>query len=128
MKTTTTVIPADILQYFNPLLLSAPAPNLKESSRTLWDIYLYAKHLMKKAHKYPQWGRKLKKLEKTFLEIYERALVKEKELKESNEHPTQQPFYYIRAPDKKGRNVFRGLGIDQKALYYTYKLRRDNAI
>jgi hypothetical protein len=64
---------------------------------------------MKKCAKYPEWKRECEQLEKQFLELYERALAKEKDLEAEEGYKTQEPFYYIRLPDKCSDEILTGL-------------------
>jgi hypothetical protein len=104
------LLPPQIIQRFSSLLLSMPVPKMRDDSETLWNMYSYIKDkLVKKTAKHPEWENKCKKLEKLFLELYERTLAKEKDLKEKKTHHTQQPFYRFRDPDQNKRRLFTGL-------------------
>ncbi len=83
MKTITlTSIPPPILQYFNQALLSNPKLKFYDDSQTLYKIYQYIKFkLQKKTYRCSVQDAKFIELERTFLELYESALEKEKNFK-----------------------------------------------
>jgi len=110
MLTITSIIPPQITQYFDSKLLSTPVPNFNDSSQDLWLIYQYIKtKLLKKTKKYPQWEKECLALEKQFMELYERALAKEKEHTEKKTHYTQGSFYRFRSLNKTDDRIFTGL-------------------
>lgn len=108
MIKTTCILPPEIRQLFDSCLLSRPA-KFCEDSETLWLIYLYIKdNLENKTKKYPDWHQKFLKLEATFLELYERIKIKEKERKEDENHFTKELFYSFRGFNYRQRNLFEG--------------------
>ena len=101
------VRPPDIRQYFNKAMLTTPCPKFRESCETLWKIYQRLKKDWRKVERIPSMLEKCLKLEKEFLEIYERALAKEKECEGKKDHATQAFFYYIERIDREGEEAFR---------------------
>lgn len=86
----------EIRQYFDRKLLSKPCPKLYDDSSFLWSIYQYiVLKLKKKCNNHPNRLTHFQKLEYQFLELYERAKAKEKELKEETGYAGKGPFYFI---------------------------------
>jgi hypothetical protein len=109
MTSTISILPPEIKQYFDHYLLVKPG-NLRDNTVILWCLYYYIKNrLMKKAHHDPRWLAKCEKLEKEFLDLYERAIVKEENTKEKNENKTKEPFYRIAGFDRSNETIFKRL-------------------
>lgn len=103
----TTVIPPKISQYFDKTLLSSPGVKFQDDSFTLWSIYTYIKNkLMKRAMNHPIRMKKLKELEEEFLELYERAKKKEKDLEGKAENVTKRPSYRITTAGRNGKEIY----------------------
>lgn len=86
-------IPPPILQSFNTSLLSSPCPKFHDDCETLWKIYQYIIHKLKpKASKNAVWLQKIERLEKQFLELYERAKAKEDEFQKETGESFMQPY------------------------------------
>lgn len=106
MITTISSLPPDIQKHFNPELLSLN-PRCCDNSQTLYEIYIFIKEkLMKRAKSNPIRWEYCLKLEKEFLELYERAKIKEEELKEEKYHRTKEPYYCINLSDKRYEQIF----------------------
>ncbi len=81
---------------------------------------------MKKAYHDPIRRDKCVKLQKEFLELYERAKIKEKDVEGKAKNKTQGPLYCIIFPDKRDENIFRGF---RYASYRTaYEYRKNNEV
>lgn len=108
--TTSTTLPPFILQKFSRSLLSIPCPKFRDHPETLICIYRYIeKKLRKKTLKNEKRNNKYIGLSIEFMELYERAKAKEKELEKETKHITQQPFYFFGGPDKRYQNIFKRL-------------------
>jgi hypothetical protein len=124
---TVSSIPLSIHQYFSSKMLSLPCPKLRDDSETLRRVYLWIKtKLMKKCAKYPEWKRECEQLEKQFLELYERALAKEKDLEAKEGYKTQESFYWITISDRRSDNIFRRLKLESYKI--PFELWRNNEI
>jgi hypothetical protein len=102
-----TIFPPLIREYFSSELLQTPHPKLREDSETLWYVWEYIeKNLWKKLDKQPIKKARCELLKQIFMELYERAKIKEKEREKETRHPTQVPFYYIGRIDRQGEKAF----------------------
>ena len=108
--TTITPLPPIVKQLFDGILLQRPCPKFCDDCETLWKIYLYICSLIKKLDKHPIKLEKSKKLQKTFLELYERAKTKENELQKKGSQAYKRFGNYINLPHKGDRNLFTKLG------------------
>ena len=88
------------------MLLGKPA-KLGDSLEKIWDIYLYIKGKLFK--KKTNSKEKLQKLKKEFLELYECAKEKEKDVKTNSKNKTKMSFYYIELPYKGDKEIFARL-------------------
>ena len=108
MITETVCIPPHIFEYYNQTLLSTP--HYREESKDLKGLYHYIRDKLKpKARKIPERWAKVEKLEKEFLELYERLKKKEEEIKGKASAKTKQPFYRIHLSDKPSEKISEGL-------------------
>lgn len=99
----TTLSPPQIRQHLDPLLLSMPTPDFRESTKTLDEIY---RNILKRWHKIKPWHiAEAERLKTEFLELYERAKTKEIERKKEKDHKTQEPFYRIECLTKDEREI-----------------------
>jgi len=81
-----------------------------DDCETFGKIYLHIKFkLIPKAEGNPKKLELVTKLQKQFLELYERAKTKEKDIKEAAGESYNQSFYRIGIPHKGHRNIFDGL-------------------
>ena len=120
-KIVTTTLPPAIIQHFSAKLLSVPCPKFNEDSKDLWIIYQYIKtKLLKKTKKFPQWEKECLALEKQFMELYERALAKEKEHAEKKTHFTQESFYRFADIDRANGKILTGLKFRSKGWSLPY--------
>lgn len=101
------VLPPQLIQQFNADLLKTPVPMMRDSTKDLWRMYEYINRNLRKKVKGDELIKKYERMEKKFLELYERAKVKEKELEKEARHHTQMPFYFFRNPDICSREVYR---------------------
>jgi len=97
-----TVIPPKILEYYSHILLNNPI-KFRDDLEKIWNMYLYVKKILYKKVKNKI---KLEELDKEFLEIYERAKKKEKDINTKTENKTKMPFYFITMPNKGDQNIF----------------------
>lgn len=125
--TTMSVIPC-LEQYFSKDLLSLPTPLMRDTSRTLWDMYQFIKvKLLYKARHNPIQHKKCLDLEQKFLELYEQAQIKEEELKEKTEHRTQRSFYYIKLACEKNECLYQRYEYKRLQSRY-FKNKRNNGV
>lgn len=81
-----------------------------EDSETLAKIYHYIKNrLDKKPFNDVNRLENFLKIEREFLQLYERAVAKEKEVGSKGKNKTQRPFYIIEGIDPRYETIFRGL-------------------
>ncbi len=114
---TITSLPPLIQEHFSADLLSIPV-KLRDSTETLWKMYVYIKtKLMHKANYNPFWKAKCERLEKEFLELYEQAKAKEKDIKAKTGNEAKEPFYYIGITDRRHENIFKGLRYSYYKVY-----------
>lgn len=73
------------------------------------SIYKYIKSLSEKYRKYPEIYSKWEKLEKEYLDLYERTKAKEKNLQEKTENRPKKPFYFTRMPNRRCKRIFSRL-------------------
>lgn len=107
MITNTEILPPQILSYFNNYLLSTPMAKLYDDSETLLKIYeKIISKLSKKTVKDTVRAEKFNILKLEFMELYERAKTKEKELEEKTGIHCGQPFYRFRETDKRNKGLF----------------------
>jgi hypothetical protein len=100
-------IPPQILQYFSSTLLSSPYSKFRDWSEDIWKVYLYVKEkLIPKCKNNPIRLKKTLELEKQFLELYERAKVKEKANEGKNQAKTEQFGYSFREFDRYNQRIF----------------------
>lgn len=112
---TISIIPPEIIQNYDHLLLSKPIPKFKDDAESLKNIYEWIRSTYKrKIENIPNGIYKFTILEKQFMGLYERAIAKEKELKETTGNIGKEPFYFIQWPNKYGRRIFERL---RKAKY-----------
>jgi hypothetical protein len=109
---TISIIPPNIIQVFNPKLLSNPYPIFRESSKNLLLVYQYIKSKLEKKCKTPRRIEKFKKLEEEFLKLYEQV-IKEEKFKEKTEHHTQRSLYFIKSIDQKDERILGRLSCKQ---------------
>lgn len=103
-------LPPDILQSYSRYLLSVPAPKFYEDSETLYKVYQYIKHkLQKKTYRSPIQDAKFIELERTFLELYESALEKEKEFKAKKGNDFRKWGNYFRDTSRYHKGLFARL-------------------
>lgn len=106
-----------IIGNFDKLLLSTPIPHFSDSCIDLFEMYEWiTKKLKKKICKDPERLKKYIQLEKEFMDIYERAKVKEEKLEEEKVHFTQKPFYRFRCSEK-----------DVQLLFDRFRIKRFNS-
>ncbi len=116
-------MPPQIVQQFSSALLSNPM-KFNDDLDLFARIHFYINNkLMKKAKYNAIWEERCDKLEKEFLELYERAKVKEKESKKAYKNKTQEPFYRISFDNKSDENIFAGFRI---ASYRTANQYRES--
>ncbi len=106
---TQSFIPPLIVQHFDRLLLSRPAPSLSESKEYLWRVYLYIKKKLLKPNSTRKRRKEVPDLEKEFLELYGQIEEKEKELKKQDKDPSKRLFYHIVVFDITHSAVFSRL-------------------
>jgi hypothetical protein len=102
---TTVCLPPMILQSHSSKLLSRPACKFYQDSEFLWKMYQYTLSLKYKC-KTQRSLQRFKEQEKQFLEIYERAKAKEKDLEGSAKHPSKRPFFYFQGPKRDRRKLY----------------------
>ena len=106
MITTISIIPPEIIQYFNKKLLIVP---IIDDCKVLWACYLYITDVLyRKWHNYPNKLAKCKKLEMQFLELYERAKKKEEETKRFEFRPMRL-LYHIGMSHKRNQAIYSRL-------------------
>ncbi len=104
------ILPPAVAQNYEAVLLCAPRPDFRDSSRTLERIKKYIiEKLLYRAGSNPIRKALCENLLKEFEELYERAKVKEKELKEKANHFTQRSFYSFKSVGRKDEEFFRRL-------------------
>lgn len=114
-----------VQQSFDANLLSYPMPKMREGSHSLWDVYLYIKNEL-----YPRAKSEIKRskcldLMEEFLELYERAKDKEKELEKEATHFTQRSFYFIKSIGQKDERIFTRL-VYRTICYRISRRRKEN--
>lgn len=109
MTLITSIIPPQVVQHFSNILLSVPITKFGDDSERLKRIYLYIKYKLSKKCKDEIRKNKFKILEDQYLELYERAKAKEKELEEKNKNLLKEPFYYIEISDLRYKKIYRRL-------------------
>lgn len=107
MPTLTYILLPEIISYFDSALLSKPMPKFCDDSETILKIYewLQRKYLPK-CKNMPERLEKFYKLEREFLELYERAKKKEEDLKAKTGDTSKEPFSYIYLSDRRHQRVF----------------------
>jgi hypothetical protein len=101
------MLPPAILQSFSSKLLSSPCPKFCDDCEVLWEVYQYIlKKMIPKARNNPVWMAKLEKLKTKFLGIYERAKIKEDELKEKTKGRFPEPLTYFREINRHKPRLF----------------------
>lgn len=117
--------PPRLQQSFNRFLLTTPMPIFRETSKDLKRILTFIEHrLWKKLGSCPGKQKKCEELKSQFMELYERAKTKEKELEAKTEHHTQRPFYSIGSIGEKDEKVFRRL--TYRSCSYRFSKFREN--
>jgi hypothetical protein len=117
MIKTLATLPLQIMQYFSSALLSNPYPKFCDDSEALWKIYQWIKRKLEKKCKTDKRIEKFQKLEKQFLELYERAKKKEEDLKAKTGNANKGPFYYFGYTDKYHKGLSRRLGNKRYKAY-----------
>lgn len=99
-------LPPEIIERFSEILLEC-TPVYRDTSQILEKIYFYiTKRLMKKSNYNPKWRAECEKLEEEFIELYERAKIKEKDAKTKEKNKTQEPMYRITFPNSSHGAIF----------------------
>lgn len=102
--------PPSMMQHFDSLLLSHPAPKFRDSSDNFRNIFKWiARKHSKKAVKNKISNEKYIKFEMEYLELYGRIKKKEEEREAEKNHFTQGFGYCIRSTDKKNESIYRRL-------------------
>lgn len=109
MITNISTIPPKIRQYFDQKMLSKPMPKMLEGCHTLWELFLYINSNLMHRSEGQVKREKCLALIADFLELYERAKTKEKELEKEETHHTQRPFYCIKSIGKKDERLLTRL-------------------
>ena len=108
MQKTVSVSLPHIFEYLDPLLLSKPCPKFGEDCETLWRVYQYILRKLKpKARGNLAWLENIEKLEKEFLEIYERAKTKENELKKTHGKSFPPPGLYFEGSHRRVPRIYQ---------------------
>ena len=122
---TKTNIPPSISQYFDSALLSHPI-TIGDNLSNLHKIFVEIQQLAIRYMKYPERWKEWKKVEKKFMVLYGRTKKKEEDAKTKTRNKTQEPFYFIRLPDRSLASLWSRLR--RRMLYSATKYRRDNEI
>lgn len=103
---TISVLPPSIKEFFNICLLTKLG-KLYDDCTDLELLYNYIKEKAnKKLKNLPEKRRKFEVLEKQFLELYERAKIKEKECKEKGEDVGKGLFDYLKYSGRNYQGVY----------------------
>lgn len=99
------ILPPVIKKYYDNLLLSGEF-KLCDNLEILHKIYIRIKKESEKFRNYPNEWNRWEKLEKLYLDLYERAKNKKEKCNKKTKNRTEEPFYYIRMPDKRSECLF----------------------
>ena len=117
----------DLKQEFRKDLLSLPIPNLRDSEKTLYNIYIYIKKRLVIKSKYnPIWWEECIELQKEFLELYERVKKKKEDDETNSRNKTKAPFYRIEGFNRGNKYIYTRLR--QKSFRYLSKFGKDDEI
>ena len=103
----------EIKTYFDKDLLSIKF-TLGDCLEKLDEIYKNIKAEAEKFRKHPSEYIRWKKLEKQYLELYERTKAKKEKQEGKAKNRTQRPFYYITMPNRRGERLLFGLRFARK--------------
>jgi hypothetical protein len=93
------------------MLLALPTPEFRDSLKKIWKKYVHIKKRLIRQSNYNKNTKvRLEKLEREFLDLYERTKTKEEKLGEETRNKAKGLFYHVDLPDKSSQNIFRGLG------------------
>lgn len=99
-----------IQQYFDKGLLSTPTPKFKDDSEILIKVFNYIDAVLsKKTKNLATRDENYQKMKKEFLYLYDRATLKEADIKEKTGKEAKMPFYFITVPHKSDRDLFNRL-------------------
>jgi hypothetical protein len=121
-------LPPPIEQFFNRLLLSAPAPLFRDSSQTIDLMLKEVNKLWKRLDCNPLRKARCEALKQEILELYERAKIKEKEREGQTYHKTQEFGYHVALPKTLDRDVYARLRIRRKGGAFKHEFRPNYAI
>lgn len=108
-----TVTPPVIKTYFDKDLLSIKI-KLGDDLEKLHKIYHYIRAEAKKYKRYPAEYQRWQKLEKEYLDLYERTKIKEEKQEAKAKNRTKELFYYVKMPDKRSEGLFFRLRFARK--------------
>lgn len=116
---TISVLPPSIKEFFNICLLTKLG-KLYDDCTDLEVLYKYIKEKAnKKLKNLSEKRRKFEALEKQFLDLYERAKIKEKECEEKGKDVGKGPFNYLKYSGRSYRGVYWEIRLQAK-----YKRKR----
>lgn len=121
-----TTLPPKIIQKYSDLLIS-PCVKFGDDLDVLWRIYRYIKtKLWKKLDKCEKRKAKCAILKDQFLDLYVKTEIKKEDIKTTEKKRATEPFYYIKLPDKRLKNIFSRLRISRWQV--PNERRKDNEI
>ena len=103
--TTVNVIPPEILQNFNQILLVQPCPKFCDTELDLLEIFT---KILVKIEKKNQ-NNQTEHLQKEFLDLYERIKNKKEDTISKVPNETEEPFYRIECTDRRNEKILIGL-------------------
>ena len=110
-------LPPEIKQIFSYHLLAEA--KIGDSLESMIESYIYI--LNKLNHKVNNDPKRLQKFEeakKEFLEVYERAKTKEKNLEATATVKTKRPLYFIEGLNKRDENLFKRLRSKRRPILF----------
>ena len=126
--TTTTFLHPEIMQKFNPFLLSCPTPKLRDFSENLMEFYRKLKKLEKRTKNNIKRHERFLNYENEFLKLYEQITEKEKELEEEARHITKGFGYRFPSIARKGEEVFGRFMFRKRNIEFSDKRRRNDEV
>ena len=102
---TTSILPPDMKQYFDRMLLAQPCPG--DYATDLWNIWKYVEaNVWKKLEKTPGKKRKCEELKRQFMELYDQIKAQKENPKTKTKNKAEMPMYYIEFARRCDRHLF----------------------
>ena len=116
-----TVIPPEIITYYDKLLLFLPFPPIGDSLVKFKGMFEYILEVAEKLKKFPVEYMRFKKLTLEYFDLYERIKTKEENQGATSRNRTKEPFYFVRIASRRHERILTRLRFRAKTTYCVRK-------